>query len=352
VTRRLVVSAQHIAAGQGGIARVARMSVMALAGCTATRALAVQDEHIHRVGGVEVTPFRGQRWRFAAANALSALGGASVLYDFAGTARVHPPGLRRWSRYAVWVHGVEMWDGAYLRADRLAAVKGAELVLVNSNYTLRRMTDAVGDVPAAQVCWLGTEDDGPAARALPDGPPALLFIGRSDAMFGKGQDILIDVWPDVVGKIPNARLLFAGGGVCLPRLIALAKTSPAASHIDVLGFQSDDDMEKLWRRASAFAMLSHLEGFGLVYAEAMRHGVPVLASTDDASAEVNIDGVTGLNVARTDRGGIVDRIVFLLRERDKAEAMGQAGLARWRDNFRFSLFRERLNGRVLPWLGS
>jgi phosphatidylinositol alpha-1,6-mannosyltransferase len=134
-------------------------------------------------------------------------------------------------------------------------------------------------------------------------------------------------------------------------LLDLAKASPAAGNIDVVGFQSEADMEVLWRRAGAFAMLSRLEGFGLVYAEAMRHGVPVLASKDDASAETNIDGVTGLNVARADRVGIVDRIVFLLRERDKAEAMGHAGLARWRDNFRFSIFSERLNYLARPWLG-
>lgn len=337
-------------AGQGGIARVARLSALALAGIADLRAFAVEDDEAHRVGDVGVVPFHGRRMRFAMANTVASLGGAHMFYDFAGTARAHVPRLLRRKPYAVWVHGVEMWDPAYMRADYLAAVKGAGLVLVNSHYTLARMTEAVGDLPAARVCWLGTEQETPAPRPPPAGAPTLLFIGRSDAMFGKGQDILIEVWPDVVSKMPEARLVLAGGGTHLPKLSGLAKASPAAGNIEIVGFQSEASMESLWRRASAFAMLSHLEGFGLVYAEAMRHGVPVLASKDDASVEINIDGVTGFNVSRADRSGIVDRIVMLLRQRDKAEAMGQAGLAHWQNNFRFSVFRERLVYLTQPWL--
>lgn len=337
-----------MSAGQGGIARVARLSAMALP--AVKWALAVKDEIAQCIGGVAVTPFHGNRTKFALANGMGAVGGSYILYDFAGTARAHPPGLRWRSSYAVWVHGVEVWDRSILRGDYVAAIRGADLVLANSRTTLERMSDTIGALNTAHVCWLGTEQDEPAPRPAPEGPPTLLFVGRSDDMFGKGQDILIEVWPDVVSMLPEARLVFAGGGTQLPRLMALAAGSRAAPQIEVLGFQSEAGMEALWRRAHALAMLSHLEGFGLVYAEAMRHGVPVLASSDDASPEINADGVTGFNVARTDRSAIVDRIVFLLRERDTAESLGQAGLARWRRHFRFGAFKNRLGPLVGPWL--
>ncbi|HUS95572.1 MAG TPA: glycosyltransferase, partial [Hyphomicrobiaceae bacterium] len=96
----------------------------------------------------------------------------------------------------------------------------------------------------------------------------------------------------------------------------------------------------------------YVEGFGLVFAEAMRHGLPVLASDDDASQEVNVDGVTGFNVSRADRSGIVDRIVTLLGEPECAAVMGEAGLDRWQKNFCFSAFQARLGNIIEPWFQS
>jgi glycosyltransferase involved in cell wall biosynthesis len=45
-------------------------------------------------------------------------------------------------------------------------------------------------------------------------------------------------------------------------------------------------MVALWRRAHVFAMPSRGEGFGLVYIEAMRYGVPVIASIHEKRAEM------------------------------------------------------------------
>ena len=44
-------------------------------------------------------------------------------------------------------------------------------------------------------------------------------------------------------------------------LRGLARASAATGSIDVLGFVTEDAMEALWRRATAFAMLSYVEGF-------------------------------------------------------------------------------------------
>ena len=49
-------------------------------------------------------------------------------------------------------------------------------------------------------------------------------------------------------------------------------------------------LDAYWQRATVFAMLGFAEGFGLVYAEAMRRGLPVVASMEDAGQEINVDG--------------------------------------------------------------
>lgn len=343
---RLILSAQHLMPGKGGIAQVGRLSVTALAD-RMSLALAVEDKAPHAIADVPVRGFSGSRLGFVARNAMEQLRGARVLYDYAGTGRAN---LGR--PYALWVHGAEFWTSAELRPDYRRVLGKADRLLVNSHFSLRAMNEVLGPVPRATVCWLGTEQDAPPPPPLDDGPPTLLFIGRSDEFFAKGQDIFIRVWPAVVSRIADARLCFAGEGIRLPDLCRLAASSPAANQIHVLGFRSEQDIAQLWRRATVLGLLGNLEGFGLVVVEAMRHGVPVLTSTNDAACEINVDGTTGYNIDRADEVGIAERIIALLADRDHARALGAAGFARWQTHFSFSAFRNRLRTALDPWLDS
>ncbi|MFN6951461.1 MAG: glycosyltransferase family 4 protein [Albidovulum sp.] len=343
---RLMFSAQHLLPGRGGIAQVGRLSVKALSD-RISFALAVEDTKTHALAGVPVHGFSGSRLRFVVRNAFEQLRSAHALYDYAGTGRAN---LGR--SYALWVHGAEFWTSEQLRPDYRRVIQNADCLLTNSHFSARAMERALGHMPQASVCWLGTEHDDPPLPQTTEDPPTLLFVGRSDEFFAKGQDILIKVWPLVVSKVRDARLCFAGAGIRLPELRALAAGSSAASNIDVLGFQSEQEIEKLWRRATAFALLGNLEGFGLVVVEAMRHGIPVLTSNNDATCEINVDGVTGYNVDRADEAGIADRLIALLADRDHAQSLGMNGLGRWREHFSFSVFRARFRETIDPWLGT
>jgi glycosyltransferase involved in cell wall biosynthesis len=72
-------------------------------------------------------------------------------------------------------------------------------------------------------------------------------------------------------------------------------------------------------------MPSLKEGFGIVYLEAWRHGMPVLAGDRDAGREVVEHGVDGVVVDPTSEHAIADGIVRLLSDRDAAARMGEAG---------------------------
>ena len=345
------MSAQFLGAGQGGIARAARLSVKALQEITDVQALSVQDTQDVKVGRILADSFSNRRLSFAFANAAHLIKGRRILYDFPGTARAHPPFLRSRRPYAVWIHGIEVWGYPTPRPDYFPAVRAADLVIANSIYTLERAQEYLGPLPRARVCWLATEED----EEPPESPrvasaPTVLFVGRSDNLFAKGQDILIDIWPCVVSKVSDAKLVFAGGGSHLDKLRDLAAKSPARHNIEVLGFVAEARMDELWRNATAFAMLSKVEGFGLVFVEAMRHGKPIIASADDASEEINIDCVTGYNLSRNRKSDIIDRIIHLLHDRDAAAALGRAGIERWRSCFRFSAFRRRFDQVTTDWL--
>ena len=162
----------------------------------------------------------------------------------------------------------------------------------------------------------------------------------------KGHAELLAAWPAVVARAPTARLIFAGGGSGVAALREAAASSPVAPSIEVLGFVPENELAGLWARASVFAMPSRGEGFGLVYIEAMRHGLPVIASRHDAGAEVNVDGVTGFNVVLDDAGELADRLIALLVDEQLMQRMCEAARVRWTEHFRYSAFRTRLLGAV------
>ena len=109
-------------------------------------------------------------------------------------------------------------------------------------------------------------------------------------------------------------------------------------------------MEAVWAETSAFAMPSRGEGFGLVYIEAMRHGLPVIGSVHDAAPEVNLEGQTGYNVNLDRPEELPERIIHLLKEPDHAAALGQNGRQRWTEHFCYSAFRNRFSPLLAEFL--
>jgi phosphatidyl-myo-inositol dimannoside synthase len=94
------------------------------------------------------------------------------------------------------------------------------------------------------------------------------------------------------------------------------------------------------------------EGFGLVYIEAMRRGLPVVASTEDAGREINVDGTTGFNVSRGNKARLTEILITLLRDGDFAKKLGAAGHARWQAHYTFAAFERRLREATRRFLAA
>ena len=302
---------------------------------------ALVDEDSTELSGRWSTAMGGRRGKFVTSIHAAAFTHTQFLYDAVGPARAHPRiwGLRR--PYGVWMHGVEVWDN--LTLDRAVALRRANFVLVNSQFTLERFEQRHWPLKNAQVCHLATEqNDAPIRSTRMEGAPTALLIGRCDkANFRKGHAEVIAAWEDVVKVIPNAELMLVGGGDGLDMLRAAVGKSAAQEQIKVLGFVPERYMPEIWAKADVFVQPSWKEGFGLVYIEAMRHSLPVIASVHDAGSEINCDGITGFNVSLDDPAELVNRLVLLLRNKDLAKRMGLAGYCRWRERFRYSAFRDR-----------
>jgi phosphatidyl-myo-inositol dimannoside synthase len=339
----LTIAAQTFLGTRGGISRLCDLSARAaLESGFPLELLSVQNEGGHFQSSRLWRGYYGSRALFVLGCAAAAAKGHRLFYDQLGTARTHtilssfaPPS-------GVWIHGIEVWE--QLRNDRLRAAQKVSLIVANTNYTRERAICQHKVFEAAQVCWLATWDDEPPPSSAPlEGPPKVLILGRLDQAAYKGHRELIEAWPTVTKGVPDARLIIAGTGPRLEHYRSMAAASDAAGQIEIKGLVPDSEMPRLWQQTVVFAMPSRGDGFGLAYIEAMRWGIPVIASVHDAGREVNVDQETGFNVNLDHPKDLADSLITLLRDRDLATKFGSAGQSRWHQYFRYSAFRKRFS---------
>lgn len=332
---RIVLCAATLRSG-GGIAQVARLTA---------RILREAGHEIRTVTYLDQSVSEGQtgaggsRIRFLLEAQLAALRADLCIYDSAGMARAHPHWTGR--PCVVWLHGAEAWEA--LRSGGLRALQRADRVIAVSQHSLRRFEALHGSLPAARVCSLATEEDTAPDPMPTSKSPLVLIVGRIDAAESyKGHDRMVEAWPSVVAAVPKARLVVVGSGSGLAALQAQVAASPARSSIELRGFVEAGALNALWAQASLFAMPSRGEGFGLVYVEAMRHGLPVITSTEDAGCEVNVDGVTGFCVDLLQPDDLPGAIIRILRDPALRTTLGQAARQRWHEHYRYADLRSRL----------
>ncbi len=294
-----------------------------------------------------------------------------IMYDHLGPARVQgliPRPLER--PYALFLHSIEAWSP--LSAGRERILREAKVRIANSHFTARRVAEAHPSVGPIEVCHLAlppvqTLDDlahaqlgddlalQPAAHAPASKHEAdmlllnrvretsVLIVGR---MFSserhKGHDYLIEAWPQVKARIPDAQLIIVGNGDDATRLKAKVEERGLTDNIIFAGHVSDATLKQLYERVAVFCMPSNGEGFGLVYLEAMQNRLPCIASPADAAAEIVQDGITGLLIRQEEVAALAQGIAGLLADPTRRREMGEAGYARWQNTFGFENFERRL----------
>ena len=308
---------------------------------------------------------RGSQPRFVAQMWLEILRGRPdfVLFDHVGLARGLFPG---WPvprpEYRIFVHGLEL-RGA--DGDRRGdALRGASSILANSDFTNEMLSEMIPELaPRITTVPLCVEpnriqewtDRRPDSAAGAERKPAALIVGRMwKDQPGKGHEALIDGWPKVVERIPGAELWIVGGGDQVEDLTSRARDRGVADAVVFQGRVSDERLSELYSEASVFAMPSAQEGFGLVYLEAMWHGLPCVASTMDAGQFV-VDEESGRLVPYGDADATADAIVTLLS--DPVDLARRGELARTRVETRFSFGAFEVNlcealGIEPPMVGS
>ena len=159
--------------------------------------------------------------------------------------------------------------------------------------------------------------DVPETVGEPDEPPHVLYAGR----LSEEKGVL-----ELVEAAQGLPLVVAGDG-------PLREQVPRA-----LGFVAHDELLRLYERAAVVVCPSRREGFGVVCAEAMAYGRPVVACAVGGLLDLVVDGETGLLVPARDPAALRAALERLLGDAGLRRRLGEAGRARARASFSWERF--------------
>jgi glycosyltransferase involved in cell wall biosynthesis len=147
-----------------------------------------------------------------------------------------------------------------------------------------------------------------------DGRKVLMTLGRLLPGRPKGIDEVLELLPELAREEPQIAYLIAGDGPDRNRLAAKAVQLGVGDRVAFAGRVPESEKAAHYRLADAFVMPGYGEGFGIVYLEALACGIPVLASTLDASREALLDGEMGLLVDPRNRAELRRELLRVLRQ--------------------------------------
>jgi glycosyltransferase involved in cell wall biosynthesis len=206
---------------------------------------------------------------------------------------------------------VQLWGTDVELARRSPGL--ARRILRRARLVICASTELAGaarDLGAREVRVIPSGVDVPETVGEPDDPPHVLYAGRLSPEKG----VL-----ELVEAARGLPLVVAGDGPLRERV-------PGA-----LGFVPHDRLLGLYERAAIVACPSYREGFGMVCAEAMAHGRPVVASAVGGLRNLVVDGETGLLVRPGDVAALRAALERLLADDELRSRMGAAARERARE---------------------
>ena len=155
---------------------------------------------------------------------------------------------------------------------------------------------------------------------------AVLFIGRFEPR--KGARVLIDAFPALKARRPDASLILVGEG-SQRRACEEAVPGDLRDDVTFVGRVQPWELAQAMGEAAVVAVPSlGGESFGIVLLEGMAAGRPVVASDIPGYAAVLRDGVDGVLVPPGDPGALAAALADVLGDPHRGRAMGKAGKER------------------------
>ena len=232
------------------------------------------------------------------------------------------------------VHGGDLYDPskgssphrhAWLRMPIRRLLQRADALVGQSRNTLQHVEDIYRVRRETQLIPLGIER-----------PPATTQAARSDFGLPKDAFVMVTVGRVVARKAtvqlvralhasarPNAHLLIVGDGPDAAAVRKAAADAGLAERVHLLGQVSEERKFRALSVADVFVSASQHEGFGLVFLEAMAHGLPIICYDHGGQTDFLADGETGFVVPLNDHDRFTRGIVDLHDRSANRRAMAQ-----------------------------
>jgi glycosyltransferase involved in cell wall biosynthesis len=218
---------------------------------------------------------------------------------------------------------------AFWRGCAAVVAPGTELATEISNRLGHRARPLVRTIPTgvevAALAALPAVDPRPRA-GWPADAVVMITLGRLAPE--KSVDIVVEAFADVAADEPAARLLMIGGGPSEAALRNRAAQPDLAGRVYLVGHQPHVAALSVAKGADLMVAASQTETQGLVLAEALALGVPVVAIEGPGVGDSVRDGIDGLIVSAEPGAEqwsrLADALLGLARDPARRAALAEA----------------------------
>lgn len=240
-------------------------------------------------------------------------------------------------------HGWGFTDGrpplqafAFWAVERTTAAWAARIITVCESDRAAAVRTHVTSSDRLVTIHNAMPDIDKALRAKPGKSPVrLVMVARLSHW--KDQPTLLHALAGLKDLAWQLELI--GDGPLRGQLEALVQSLDLSARVTFLGFRRDVPAQIA--EAQVFLLITKWEGFPRSILEAMRAGLPVVASDVGGVRESVVDGTTGFVIPRGDTARLRECLRQLITSAELRVRMGAAGRAYYEEKFTFDRLVER-----------
>lgn len=233
----------------------------------------------------------------------------------------------------------------YAKTIGKVTFKAADIVVVLSEFEKELIEKAGFPVQRFEIIPPGIDtiqfekfQDNPFSMRSIQGN-ILLAVSRVSK--SKGLQDIIRALPSIIREVPDVQLAIVGEDFgYVNQIQLLAKQLGVIQRVHMLGKLSDTNLIGAYQHAHICVHASHYETFGIVLAEAMAAGLPIVARNSSAIPFVVPHNKAGLLFTTQDE--LIENIVRLCKDTAMAQSFGTYGKKHVQEHFTWDISMKKL----------